>query len=117
VLHSLAWRDVSTVTGAVRVWASEGADLSLPSSRDASPQRAKWTNMKEETINSFLPCFDNGRVLWIGNPHVAFGASSFGSDSNKAPEDSANLHSIQWFLKTHQGCGRTLGARPCSMGE
>lgn len=28
-------------------------------------QRKDGGNMKEETMNSFLPCFDNGRALWI----------------------------------------------------
>lgn len=33
-----------------------------------TPRGWQWQdgeNMKEETMNSFLPCFDNGRALWI----------------------------------------------------
>lgn len=55
--------------------------------------------MKAETINSFLPCSDNGPLFRLINPHVAFGRQ-FGSDSDKPPEGSANLHSIHHPVKT-----------------
>lgn len=50
------------------------------------------------------------------SPRVASGRQ-FGSDSNKPPEGSANLHSIHHPVKTHQSRGRAARARPHSMGD
>lgn len=35
-------------------------------------------NMKEETMNSFLPCFDNGRALGLINPHCCLWSFGLG---------------------------------------
>lgn len=92
-----------------------GGCLSAPLPHGHLPRhsRQRGRNMKAETINSFLPCSDNGPLFRLINPHVAFGRQ-FGSDSDKPPEGSANLHSIHHPVKTPQSCGRAGAAH--SMG-
>ena len=88
------------------------AALSPPS---AAPQWAKWTTREGKTINSFLPALIMGELYGLISPHVGSGRQ-FGSDSNKPPKGSANLHPIHRPVKAHQSRGRAARARPHSMG-
>ena len=85
------------------------------SPRSTALQWPKWTTCEGKTINSFLPAPIMGELYGLISPHVGSGRQ-FGSDSNKPPKGSANLHPIHHPVKAHQSRGRAARAQPHSMG-